>query len=213
MDLSNLGISELTAIINGDDYSFPNPMANGQGVTALTPNTQAVSDKLFASLSEMPQQDERSKSVLGDPNQNQLAAKQNVDALLASLENANVQILDDGRVPAPPETGDFSFDINAASNGQVEGGIEGDGGEVDLSDLVGLFTESANQQIGMNTDPIPQKNIDALLSGQEGIPNGEYPNGETYDLGGIDLDDFNFENGSMPNVEGDEFEELFAEFK
>jgi hypothetical protein len=33
------------------------------------------------------------------------------------------------------------------------------------------------------------------------------------DFSAIDFEDFNFDDGSMPNVDGDEFASLFAEFK
>lgn len=33
------------------------------------------------------------------------------------------------------------------------------------------------------------------------------------DFANIDFDEFNFDDDSMPNVDGDEFASLFAEFK
>lgn len=225
MDLSSLGISELTAIINGEDYSFVDAkpdIGGGEGSAGgfggmdqtQTRGTQAATEKLLASLNDLTQQQQQQDQggVAGDgPQITQAIAEENVDTLLASLQSTQPPAIGN-----PDQNGEFNFDFQNPDPAVGDGG-DGAGGEVDLSELVGLFSDPTTSSgpgqsvpAPVSLDPVPQQNLDALLAdaGQEG-GYGE----ETYDLGGIDLEDFNFGDGSIPNVEGDEFEELFAEFK
>ena len=218
MDLSSLGISELTSIINGEDFTIPHmdsapavPVSNSvgdldlmlqseknaqladlgshglqtqpqnQGVAnAMTPNAEAAeTEQLLASLggfNPRPQNEVDGNSAIHDqkppadgfmPTQsNPQSAEQNVDALLASLDPASTDQV---------QGNDFNFDFQGMG-----------GGEVDLSELVGLFSEAPLKDNGM---------------------------GENYGLEAINMDDYNFGGDTMPNVEGDEFESMFAEFK
>jgi len=69
----------------------------------------------------------------------------------------------------------------------------------------GAFSNAAN--IGAQSDTqIPNMTGMTADDGMQGM-------GGDYNLEGINLDDFDFGNAGMPNVEGDEFETMFAEFK
>lgn len=212
MDLSSLGISELTAIINGDDFSFTDvkgeqpdfsslidpPTNQGLG-NAMTPGTQAATDNLMAALGA-PHGPTEQPGQIAEPEKEEGKSKeeQNVDELLASLETT--QNGDTAQQPnTNPDGSNFDYDFNAMNSGGV-----------DLSQLVGLLSDAKNMQ-----PPIPppsantqeQQKFDLLLEDA-----GQVGESESYVLGGIDLDDFNFGDGSIPNVEGDEFERMFAEF-
>ena len=213
MDLTTWGISELNDIINSqtDPYVTQPDGLNlllESSQPALTPNTQAETEKLLASLNDLSQPPAQPQEPTGTT-----AAEGDVEALLASLQSQ-----------AQPDEG-YAFDFQDLQSG-----------EVDLSELVGLFSqptspqprerqeipvlaeqqtrreggvmEDRRQPEGVQTDN--QQEIDAFLSGAGDDP--VFDGGGSYDMG-IDLDDFNFNDGQMPNVEGDEFEELFAEFK
>ena len=76
-----------------------------------------------------------------------------------------------------------------------------------------VSTLSTEAQIGQPPQPqeTTTKPAPNLPPGTETVELLDDP--EQYDLSNINLDDFNFGEGGMPMVEGDEFESLFAEFK
>ena len=214
IDLSNLGVSELTAIINGDNFTFPEARQDyglsldSQPMQVVSQNTgpdtietaQNAAETFMTSLNP-PLQPSQPPAIALPVDPPRAEDEQNVDSLLAYLEHRKQLNLDQ---PVQPQesTDNHSFEQRPANEA-----------EVDLSELVGLFSESTSEQVPLEL-PDAQRNIDALLT--EAGPDGfadQIGGGETYDLNAIDLDDFNFRDSSMPNVEGDEFEELFAEFK
>lgn len=192
LDFSGLGIGELTNLINSADDFFKSSTGNNQGTgvgditmfdqainasnamgQGLTPNTQAATDKLMASLEAIPTSNTNSASNMNQlgmgmgiptvpPPQSGMDSSTDVEALLASLNASSAQgefaglsnsalnsgsLFGEGGADGQQE---FSFDFGSNNDGST--------GEMDLSELMGLFKNPSEGNSGGGTripTPVP----------------------------------------------------------
>jgi len=93
-------------------------------------------------------------------------------------------------------------------------------GDVDLSSLVELFGDQTDKGVigtAGNGVGVPDAGVGGGISESAGKGEFDIPDMSGGEVGfsgleGIDLDEYNFNDG-MIGVDGDEFESLFAEFK
>lgn len=266
MDLSSLGMDELSAIINGGSFPFSGDIGTGLGIgglaapaeaqAAVTPRTQAANEaateSFFASLTAA--QPAPAQVSANDAAQTVAAGG---EAQAGAKAATAVQSQSSAAPPAPQndsDIGGFSFEIPP--------GMEGDVDLTDLSELAGLFdaggalagasrpvsaastvapslqppaeitAPSTATQTAAQDQPAPdsakQKPTDTNTEAtdvaepaqtapadEENAPleeaGGDGQMAE-YDFSNIDLDDFNFGDSALMNVEGDEFQSLLDEF-
>ncbi|KAK4687528.1 hypothetical protein P7C73_g2589, partial [Tremellales sp. Uapishka_1] len=236
MDLSSLGIAELSAIINGEGVQFSQQIADqdlqnliGQSgpLGVPSPATQAVqaaeTAKMIADLTGVqqfgPADDNPPLAIapvsqfnMGSQLQSSLGPQQPFDAQPFDLPPQSQPIV---TIERPPEASSFDFNFpNDASGGDV------DFSSIDMSELVGLFGTDGSTDVTTQQPIQPQT---AQPSRPPSIPQDSVaPLGDSglgdlsgYDMamGAIDMEDFNFNDGEMPQLGGDEFESLLAEFK
>ena len=164
MDLSSLGIDQLQTMINSTNDLFNGGGENSgvdmsmfnMGDQGMTPGTQAETDKLLASLSSLPGQQTPNMSITVQPPSSTGDAQRDVDAILASFSAGQAQLNQaaSADLAGAGSTGqqEFSFDFS------------GDGGDVYLSELVGLFTNASAPGTRL---PSPNTQATALPGGQE----------------------------------------------
>ena len=176
-------------------------------------------------------------SIEAGSNQSGQQAEPDVDAILASL-NSTSQSTEQPPAPqargaeAKLDAGEFNFDFGG-DNVDVDlselAGLfsENNSGAATIQPTPASTTtgkdqggaEAVNQ--GQSAAGTQGKEDDSQMQSQQGSASANIEGleglgnmgGEEYDFGGIDLDDFNFGDENLPNVDGDEFESLFAEFK
>ena len=269
VDLTSIGMNELSAMMNQQTELFssasnPTDTTQPQDLnlfnestgpsTTVTPGTQAETEKLIASISQAPaEQPTNAEEPKTDSNADQTQG--DVNSLFASLQPTTQQEVPSTQT-AETTAQNFNFDFGTA-----------EGGDVDLSELAGLFSDAevqagaaalggdgaaeqptsvapptagaeqnvqqstqAEQQQAAPETQVPQPDFqmqtaqvsqpDFQIQSDPTIQNdgqsnagGEGIQGDIGDLGAINFDEFNFGDSDMPNVEGDEFESLFAEFK
>jgi hypothetical protein len=260
VDFGGLGLDELNAMINGQQFNFPsNPNVNGNGngsvdigdimngqsqpqidtqtQTQIPTQRQDMSEaeRILDSLGSLARPDTAGSSVrgqgdnrnvpiipaqypsvglqplppsLGDVQpqlsvtsqlqqplpQQPVQAQQSVDDLFGAIAPVSATSLP---TQAPSiQNNSLALDFNQTSQ-QTGLGLTATPGDVDLSSLAGLF---GGGQSAVGAGP----GAGAGIGGEdEVVGNGAFE--------GIDLDDYNFNDG-MIGVDGDEFESLLAQF-
>ena len=245
LDLSSLGVDELSAFFNGSNDT--NPFGDGSADdfisnlfndTGSTEMSQAETDRLLASLSQPSGQvsaggtgdfnfdfgatdggemDMSQLTALFEANDNPISEpppllQQNATAAAPSAIPKEIQPPTAQPVPTADKAGDGP---QAGSDGghkkRPSIGVgstpanPSDTPQASTTKTPVVDTAAASQV------PAPVQPTQAQSALDEAMAN--IGDGQDYDLSNIDLDDFNFGDGSIPNVEGDEFESLFAEFK
>lgn len=265
MDLSTLGMAELSAIINVDSFPYSADgvgglgMAGlaagagaGEGQAAVTPRTQAANDAatetFLASLTADPGPSASTAAAQAEDKSG--GAATTGESSTASATNRNTGKTNATQAHAVANMSDFSFDMPP--------GMDGDVNLNDLSELAGLFDsggalDAMSRPVSATSTKAPalqpaaeiksqadaSDKADPAANGgkatggqaqQEGGADGAV--GQTdppkegdktedqqaagqygeYDFNNIDLDDFNFGDSNLMNVEGDEFQSLLDEF-
>ncbi|ORX41121.1 hypothetical protein BD324DRAFT_678509 [Kockovaella imperatae] len=209
LDLSSLGMEELSALLNDNNA---NPFGDGSSSDFLAgmfdDSNSAETDKLLASLSQ-PAGDGQATQADAQTFDFDFGTEQADMAELAGLFGTETKQDAEVKETAP---------VAPVADVQQTGGPKGHVKRPSIG--VG-----STPNIPPETPQIPSVEVPAPTAEtkpdppsaqvQEASENPEPTFGEEqdYDLSNIDLEDFNFGDGSMPNVEGDEFESLFAEFK
>ena len=145
MDLSSLGIDQLQTMINSTNDLFSGAPGGGNSGTdmsmfnmgdqGMTPSGQTETDKLLASLSSLPGQQTPNMSINIQPPSSTGDAQRDVDAILASFSAGQAQL--------NQASGGDAADAGAAGQQEFSFDFSGDGGDVDLTELVGLFTNAS----------------------------------------------------------------------
>jgi hypothetical protein len=266
VDLSSMTLNELSAIMEGNSGLFSNPDGDQEGQDG---SSNTVMD-MFGSQTQPGNGDsikpdfQPQPSSLGFDNSHPIDLSQSMDINTSAPVKANLTSGSGSAQetqPAPQPSGSAEVDALLASLTQSQeangsSGLSfnfdlGDGtGDVDLSDLAGLFSSDNGNAAQQYSRPIdasgnpaagsgggsaltqpPNPARPASQSGQanellllDGTSNagtqtagvqgpGGAPAGGSYNVDGIDIEDFNFGDNLLPNVEGDEFETMFAEFR
>lgn len=135
--------------------------------------------------SQAPQTQQQQPQAV--PNENQQVASQNNETQQPQLSQQSPMI------PSNPFESNGQFDLSNFNVGNNMSGLEG---------------------FGTGTDNSGNPDINPFEQNSNG--NGGMVDGFDVNMGeesGIDMDEFNFTDSGMPNVDGDEFESMFAEFK
>lgn len=183
MDLSTLGIDQLQSMINSTNDLFSGGAGNtdmsifGLGDQQMTPGPQSEADKLLASLSgsmsaqqqqQMPQtQQTPQMSINIQPPSSTGDAQRDVDAILASFSAGQAQLNQAAQSGQEGLTGQMQGQGQGQGTGQGMGQDEfsfdfgADGADVDLSELVGLFTNASAPE---TRQPTPNTQVMGLPS-------------------------------------------------
>lgn len=234
-DLSGVGMAELTAMM--DSYNEGQMIQAGGSRGGVSNET----NDLLASLSQQPPTQPLLQSSAQTIQKLQTEQEvDSILASLTGQPQTQISTQLQNQIPEPnqnptlsqPTQPEFNFDFSQSLN-------NGDLDLSSLTGLFPTPGESG-QANTINTDPVStlkqgEANLDEILrdssgfgggvtlsSGTDqvfgdasegmGLGFGNGGGGEYYDGGGgIDLDDFNFGDGSMPNIGEEEFESLFAE--
>lgn len=272
MDLTGMGIEELSALINGDALmsGLSSGMGQqGQGAEAAgmlddlnrfaqsqapvplplpvqaQPVQQQAVQNMSGSAPGLPNR-EAANALLAEMQQNQAPARQvQQPPAVAPAPISSSQPLQQAQQPYPPapppvQSLDFAFPtMDTADSLDPLDGL----GDIDFNELAGMFTNASGRttrqaspdaasqplapitQSDLSVAQLPvnpaQQQPDQLgldMSSLYPVQDSARMRAADFDgtLGGIDLNDFNFGGdgeGSLPGVDGDEFESMFAEFK